>query len=87
MSVTVGSFLQSNRDRDHLVQGKESNAIPNMSIQYPQKIREISHFPHVLGLIMLLKEARANREYFLMKGWRRSAATFKEVVQLKVTFT
>lgn len=65
----VGSFLQSDRDRDHLVQGKGSNANPDMSLQYPQKIGEIAHNPQILGLIMLLKEAIDDRDYGLMKGW------------------
>lgn len=41
----------------------------------------------MLGFIMLLKEAPADEEYGWMKGWRQAAATFREVVQLRVTST
>lgn len=64
----VGSFLQPNRDRAHLVQGKGSNENPDESLRYPQKVGEIVHIPQMLGLIML-KEATDDREYSLMKGW------------------
>lgn len=58
-----------------------------MSLRCLQEITAICHLPQMLGLIMLPKEGKADKEYGLMKGWRLSAATFKEVVRLKVTST